>query len=66
MTLRTFVPKPRTKAHLVYSAVNNTSAGTHLKFVTECRVRNALYYFVGARSGGKLICGKDMLKKFEV
>jgi len=50
----------------VYFAVNNTSAGTHLKFVTECRVRNALYYFVGARSGGGSICGKGMLKMFEV
>jgi hypothetical protein len=66
MRLRTFAPKTRTKVHLVYSAVNNTSAGTHLKFVTECQVRNALYYFVGARSGGRSICGKGMLNNFEV
>jgi hypothetical protein len=25
-----------------------------------------LYYFVGARSGRRLICGKGLLKKFEV
>jgi len=62
MKLRTFVPKALMKVHFVYSAVNNTSTGTHHKFVTECRVRNALYYFVGARSGGRLICGKGMLK----
>ena len=66
MRMRTFVPKTRTKVHLVYSAVKNTSAGTHHKFVTKCCVINALYYFVGARRGGRLICGKSMLKKFEV
>jgi len=65
MRLRIFVPKTRTKEHFVYSAINNTSAGTHRKFVTECRVRNALYYFVGARNGGRFICGKSMLKSLK-
>jgi hypothetical protein len=62
MRLKIFVPKTWTKVHLVYSAINNTSAETHRKFVTECRVRNTLYYFVSARSGERFICGKSMLK----
>jgi hypothetical protein len=66
MGLRTFVQKTQKNVHLVDSAVNNTSAGSRRRFVTDYHVRNALYSFVGARSGGRLICGKCMLRKFEV